>query len=66
MTVHNVVGRVRGLALGDGQIATGQLAKRAKAQGWVAFEMPAGAMPAALKYQVTVLSDRFAQVALQQ
>jgi len=28
--------------------------------------MPAGAMPAALKYQVTVLSDRFAQVALQQ
>ena len=54
------------MALGDGQIATGQLAKREKAQGWVAFEMPAGAMPAALKYQVTVLSDRFAQVALQQ
>lgn len=48
----------------DGQLDAIELAKGEKAKGWVSFELPDGAQPAALKYQTEPLSSNWIVVGL--
>jgi hypothetical protein len=48
----------------DGQISTVHLSVGEKVRGWIAFEVPEGASPAALKYEVEFFGNKVLQVGL--
>jgi hypothetical protein len=54
------------LAGRDGQIVTVDLGPGEKARGWIAFEVPEGAIPASIKYAVETFGSRVLQASLTQ